>query len=241
MDCEREPRRRRAPLVLAVAGALFLTGAAGGARGADAPREGRETAREIALRLDARLATLRTMKGRFVQSFASSGLGMPQSEGGRFFLKRPDLMRWDYTTPEVKTAVSDGAHTWLYVPEDAVVYRGSVAAFKSRGAFAALASGSLRSEFEAIGVEARGAQVRGDVVLTLKPLSERDDLASLLIEIEPTRLSIASMTAIDGAGNRIAILFSDVEEDVDLPGDLFTFAPPDGARVIDQDPRPANR
>jgi len=178
------------------------------------------------------------MKGRFVQSFTSSGLGMPQSEGGRFFLKRPDLMRWDYTTPEIKTAVSDGAHTWLHVPEDGVVYRGSVAAWKSRGAFAALASGSLRAEFEATSAEARGARVRGDVVLSLKPLSERDDLATLLIEIDPVRLSIASMTAIDGAGNRVAIVFTDVEEDVELPADLFRFSPPEGARVIDQDSAP---
>ncbi|HZE89914.1 MAG TPA: outer-membrane lipoprotein carrier protein LolA, partial [Verrucomicrobiae bacterium] len=96
----------------------------------------------------------------------------------------------------------------------------------------------LRAEFEATSAEARGARVRGDVVLSLKPLSERDDLATLLIEIDPVRLSIASMTAIDGAGNRVAIVFTDVEEDVELPADLFRFSPPEGARVIDQDSAP---
>jgi outer membrane lipoprotein carrier protein len=180
------------------------------------------------------------MKGRFVQTFTSSGLGVPQSEGGRFFLSRPDLMRWDYTTPERKTAVSDGTHTWLYMPEDEVVYKGSVAEWRSSGAFSILAGGSLIDEYEPVEAEAATAQRHGDVVLTVRPRKERDDLSTLVLEIEPKDLHLVSVTAVDGAGNRISVIFSDVEEDMRLDRDLFSFTPPAGARIIDQAgaPRP---
>lgn len=223
-----------------------LVGAAGMAvglplaAGEDEGLSERAAAREILVRLDRRLQTIATMRGRFVQTFTSSGLGLPQSEGGRFFLSRPDLMRWDYTTPEKKTAVSDGTHTWLHIPEDGVVYRGTVAAWKRGGAFSILAGGSLVDAYDAAGVEAGTAARRGYVVLTLHPKTEREEFTSLLVELEPKGLRLSSVIAVDGAGNRIAALFSDVEENVQLDRGLFSFAPPAGARVIDQEP-PAAR
>jgi len=236
------PRRRFEPLLLV---ACVLAG--GIPSGAVGPAEGtgggsdREAAREIMSRFDKRLRSVGTMRGRFVQTFTSSGLGVPQSEGGRFYLIRPDLMRWDYTSPERKTAVSDGTHTWLYMQEDDVVYRGSVAAWKSGGAFAILAGGSLMEEYDPVEAEARTAKRRGDIVLTVRPRREHDDYSTLLLEIEPKELKLASVTAVDGAGNRITVNFSDVEENVRLQRDLFSFSPPPGARIIDQDsppPRP---
>ena len=234
-------RRGRSPRVFAglLAGVVSVCGVSS----ADGPVgvSDRDSAREIMRRLDRRLRSVGTMKGRFVQTFTSSGLGVPQSEGGRFFLSRPDLMRWEYTTPGKKTAISDGTHTWLYVPEDDVVYRGSVAVWKGGGAFSILAGGSLLEEYEPVDAEAATAQRRGDVVLTVKPLKERDDFATLVLEIEPGELKLTSMTAVDGAGNRISVIFSDVEENVKLDRALFSFSPPAGARIIDQDPAPPRR
>jgi len=196
-------------------------------------------ATEILSRLDRRLQAVTTMKGRFIQSFTSAGLGVPQSESGRFFISRPDRMRWDYTRPEEKTAISDGTHTWLHLPEEGVVYKGSVAAWKNGGAFSILAGGSLRDEYSAIDVDVAQATRKGDVVLALKPRRERDEFVSLLVEVDPVSLTLVSVVAVDGAGNRISAFFSEIEENVALPRDVFLFKPPVGARVIDQDHRPA--
>ena len=192
------------------------------------------TARDIIARLDRRLRSVTTMRGRFVQTFVSSGLGMPQSESGRFWLSRPDRMRWEYTKPELKTAVSDGTHTWLHVPEDNVVYRGSVSEWRQGGAFAVLSEGRIGESFEARGLETAAALKRGDVVLILRPSAPRDDYETLLIEVEPGTLRIAAVTAVDSMGNRIGAAFSDIEENVALAPDLFRFTPPPGARVLDQ-------
>jgi len=214
--------------------ALLLAVLPPGWAAASGDAAGKEAAVEILSRLDARLAGMTTMKGRFVQTFTSAGLGVPQSESGRFYLSRPDRMRWDYASPEKKVAVSDGLHTWLYLPEEETVYRGSVDSWKKGGAFALLAGGSLRAEYDAIGVEATGAR-KGNIVLSLKPRVQRDEFGSVLVEVNPADLTLASVTAVDGMGNRIAALFTDVEENVRLDPGLFTFSPPPRARVIDQE------
>src|SRR5262245_52123654 len=66
-------------------------------------------------RLQARIDHLRSLKGRFVQSLDSKSLGRPRTEEGRFCLRKPSLMRWDYEKPEEKLAILDGRNSWLYV------------------------------------------------------------------------------------------------------------------------------
>lgn len=202
---------------------------------------GPETARRILLRLEARLHRISTMKAHFVQTFASSGLGVPQAEEGTFMLQAPDLMRWEYEKPERKLAISDGKHTWFYLPEEKVVYRGSVEEWKEKGAFAVLVSGELSSKFEAVSASSGGTLLPGRVLLELRPRGEPGDFTSVEVEIEPSTLEIASFTAIDAMGNRIGLALAGVEENVHLPDASFTFVPPRGVEVIDQSSGAADR
>ena len=195
----------------------------------------RAVAREILARLEARLARLRTMKGRFIQSFTSAGLGVPQTEEGTFFIKSPNLMRWEYERPEKKLAVCDGDHTWFYLPEEGVVYRGTAKEWREGGAFAVLVGGDLISRYEAIGASAEEAGRPGNILLTMKPRGQSNDFDSIEVEIDPRTLNIATLTAIDAMGNRIGLALAGVEENVRLSEAAFVFSPPRGSRVIDQD------
>lgn len=215
-------------LALALLAALPAAATPSGGRAADPA--------EILARLDAHLASIESMEGRFIQSFVSSGLGVPQTEEGRFAIRRPDLMRWEYRSPEEKLAVSDGRNTWLYMPEEETVYKGSVSQWKEGGAFAVLAGGSLRQEYEALSVGVEGATRKGDLLLRLKPLSPREQYEYLDIQFDPRSLALHSITAIDGMGNRVAVILSQVRENVALERSRFEFTPPEGVRVVDQSP-----
>lgn len=219
---------------------LSLAGPPAAATGEEAaPREDADPrASEVLSRLDARLESVRSLKGRFVQTFTSSGLGIPQAEEGIFSIRRPDRMRWEYRKPERKLAVSDGTHTWLYMPEEGVVYRGDVRDWKEGGAFALLAGGSLSAEFVALSVGVEGASREGDLLLELRPAKPRDQYEQLLVQFEPSSLSISSITAVDAMGNRISVILSDLQEDPEMNEGEFTFRPPAGVRVIEQG-RPA--
>jgi len=210
---------------------------------APAPRadDGAETARRILLRLESRLQDVRTMKAHFVQTFVSSGLGVPQAEEGTFMLQAPDLMRWEYDKPEKKLAISDGTHTWFYLPEEKVVYKGSVAEWKEKGAFAGLVSGRLSEKFEAVSASSGGTVLPGHVMLELKPRGDAEEFTSVEIEIEPSTLDIASFTVIDPMGNRIGLSLARVEKNGRLPDAAFTFEPPRGVDVVDQSSPGAGR
>jgi outer membrane lipoprotein carrier protein len=202
--------------------------------------EERLAARRVLERLDSRLATMRSMKGRFIQTFTSAGLGVPQAESGRFALLKPDRLRWDYTSPEKKTAVSDGDHTWLHVPEEGVVYRGTVKVWKRSSAFAILSGGRISDTFEAVSVDAVTAARKGDLVLRLRP-READEFTEVIIEIEPEGMVIRSVAGVDGMGNRITASFTDIEENPTFPADFFVFKPPPSAKVVDHEGGPAPR
>lgn len=222
-------------LAIGLSAAGSLGGAAAAPHGPDDPAEAEiATAREILSRLDERLRGIRSMRGRFVQTFVSAGLGIPQAEEGRFVVQRPDRLRWDYVKPERKTAISDGEHTWLHLPEEKLVYRGSVAAWRRTGAFAILVGGSLADEYDADGLEADSASRRGDLVLRLTPRRPREEVREILVEIEPKKLDIVAVTAVDALGNRTGVHLSDVEENVRIRSDLFVFTPPRGTRVVDR-------
>lgn len=223
---------RHPPALLAVA--LLVT--AGAAGGETSPGEAGPDPRaaEILARLDARLQAVRSLKGTFIQTFVSSGLGIPQTEEGTFAIRRPDRMRWDYVKPERKLAVSDGTHTWLYMPEEKIVYRGDVRDWKEGGPFSLLAGGSLTSEFVAVSVGVEGALRSGDLVLELRPAEPRDQYEVLLLQFDPSSLVIHAVTAIDAMGNRTSVILGDLEVNPDLAKAEFTFSPPEGVRVVEQ-------
>ena len=66
--------------------------------------------------LQSRYASVRTIRGSFQQNYRAPGI--EQSEAGRFWMKKPGLMRWEYRSPATKLFVADGHECFLYVPQD---------------------------------------------------------------------------------------------------------------------------
>ena len=54
----------------------------------------------------------------FVHSYRGGVLKQEAIERGRLLVKKPGKMRWDYTSPEKKTFVSDGHRLYSYIPQD---------------------------------------------------------------------------------------------------------------------------
>ena len=195
-------------------------------------------------RLQARLDRVSTVRGRFVQSLDSASLGRPRTETGRFMIRKPDLMRWEYESPERKLAVIDGTHTWLYLPEDREVHRGSASGARGSGAPALLMTGALRLDRDFVsrrpGPKELAAELplpEGTVVIELTPKRSDLEFQKVLLAIDPDRLQIRKLVLVDPLGDRMSFTFSDMEEDIALPDSLFRFEPPPGVEVVDtEDP-----
>ena len=213
---------------------LLMTTLAASAAGAPAPAA---PAGEIVERLQARLDRMTTLKGRFVQTLDSKSLGRPRTEEGRFCLKKPAFMRWDYERPEEKLALLDGTHSWLYLPADHEVYRGLMKDVEHSSAPALLLSGRLRLDDDFVSrllpaSEAGPQGVAGAVPLELKPKKPSEEFERLVLALD-ARMQIRRLTVFDALGGRMVFDLFDLEEDTVLPDDLFYFTIPAGVDVIE--------
>ena len=188
--------------------------------------------------LQQKLDSLKTLSGRFEQTLESATLGRSRVESGRFYLKRPGLMRWEYAAPEKKLAIVDGTHTWLYLQEDREVYRGSAARLEQAGAAALLLSGTARltSDYKArrltLGeIPAPGAA--GAVAIELTPARPGEEASTLILAIDPRRLEVRMLVVNGEMQDRMVFRFHDVVENGPLDAGLFRFTPPAGVEVIE--------
>lgn len=190
-------------------------------------------------RLQSKLDTVRSLRGRFIQRLDARALGRQRTERGTFSIKRPDMMRWDYEKPERKLAVTDGVTTWLYIPEDREAYAGSPDDLESGGAAMLLLAGRLKlsEDFTSRSLtpdEAGPQGISGAEVLELTPSRSDEDFEKLVVAVDPENLQIRRLTVIDPLGDRMIFDFFDLVENPDIDDEVFAFEPPPGTEVIDE-------
>src|ERR1051325_8869833 len=90
--------------------AAITTAAATTVRAADA------TASEVAQALQKKYDGIKDFSADFTHVYEGGVLKKQVTERGHLLVKKPGKMRWDYTTPDAKTFVSDGLKMYSYVP-----------------------------------------------------------------------------------------------------------------------------
>jgi outer membrane lipoprotein carrier protein len=219
------------PLILA---ASFLAAAG-------APASDRVASDPLVHALQEKLDHLGALKGRFMQSLDSRSLGRPRAEEGRFFIKKPAMMRWEYEKPEAKLAITDGATTWLYLPEDREAHRGSFADLEGGGAVALLLAGRMRLDRDFTSRRLTGAELEeagpagaaGASVLELKPVKATEEFERLIVSVDPERLQIRRLCLVDPVGDRMVFELYDLTENPVLSDTLFHFDVPPGVEVVE--------
>src|SRR5262245_7395001 len=191
----------------------------------------------LIVQLQSKLDSMKTLKGRFVQTLDSSLIAGPRTEEGRLFLRKPSLMRWEYDTPERKLAIADGRNTWLYIPADRQVQKGTLRDLDEEGAAALLLAGriSLVKDFRSRRLPdqaAAEAGAPGAVAIELTPVRKRTDVQKVVLVIDEGRLLIRAVTVVNQDGDSMSLALYDLETDLELDMALFTFTPPQGVDVL---------
>ncbi len=179
-------------------------------------------------RVDAYLASLKTLSADFVQVVRSRDGRITNRATGTLSISRPNKFRWDYRDPYVQTIVADGTKLWLYDADLAqVTVRPLQSGLGSTPAMLLSGAGSVAGSF-------KGGPVERDAQWTwcrLTPKERASDFEVVSLGFNP-KGELAAMELTDKLGQTTSLDFSDVRRNVPLDSALFRFEPPKGADVI---------
>lgn len=213
--------RVRPALWLSFAAALLFATPPGAA--ADGPCAGALASLQTTYR------SLSTLTARFRHTLHAKTLGQEEVETGTLYLAAKGRMRWQYETPKGKLAVSDGSHSWLYLPAEKQVFVQEVGAGPDAPLAIRLLTGSadLTREFSC----SEAHQTEGVTTLRLKPVEEVPGVQEVEVTVAPGGL-LQRVSYTDGLGNEILLEFTELKSGGVLDPSLFQFQPPKDAKVL---------
>jgi chaperone LolA len=181
-------------------------------------------------KLQAFIAQTLSARASFTQQVLDKNGKTVQSASGKLVFSRPGKFRWEYQKPYEQLIVGDGEKLWVYDKELA-----QVTVKKLEGALgsspAALLAGSNDIE-EYYNVNAKGVS-RGLDWLEAYPKEPDSMFQKVRMGFKGNTLD--TMELHDQLGQITQIRFSRIERNPKLPADAFTFTPPQGVDVIEDE------
>ena len=195
---------------------LLLLGLTGGAR-ADAVDSLRDFAQNV-----------KSGKASFTQTVTSVDGAKKKTSSGQFEFVRPNRFRFVYAKPFEQQIVADGQKVWLYdVDLNQVTVRPMAQALGATPA-ALLAGATLDKEFDLKAVPA----AEGFEWVQATPKIKDGPIQLLRVGFKGKDL--AALDIVDAFGQRSALRFTALEQNIKLSDEQFRFTPPKGADVIQQ-------
>ncbi len=202
---------------------------------APAAAQTRPAAAELARSLQQRYNRVRDFSADFVHTYRGGVLRTQATERGTMRVKKPGMMRWEYSAPEKKTFVSDGTKIYSYIPQDRQVIVSDVPKGDqaSTPILFLAGQGDLTRDFTAsYAQETAAAAVPGTWPLKLVPRKPEPEYDSLVLHLDPETLQIRALTTTDAQGGESRFTFSNMKENRGLSDKEFAFRIPRGVDVI---------
>jgi outer membrane lipoprotein carrier protein len=179
----------------------------------------------LARKVQATYERTKDLEARFRQTYTYAGFGRRQVSQGTLRVKKPGMMRWDYTSPAEKTVAVKGTRLVQLEPEENQVYvddRFDASAMSAAVTFL-LGKGDLVKEFD-LSLDASGA-------LLLRPKVEDPRVESIALTVNDAG-DVVATRVVDGAGNVNEIRFEDVKRNQGIPDSAFEVKIPKDARRV---------
>ncbi len=193
---------------------------------------------DVVGRVDDRYAKTQDLQGTFTQETIIEGFESGFKSTGRFYLKKPGLLRWDYLEPSKEHIYVDGDAVMMYVPEHQQVVKGTLTQIAaSKGPLALLLGvGKLSQQFTVLESPeaANGAQELRDLMLIPKPDGDTaPTIKKIILELFPDSYLIQTISIFETSGNISRVRFADIQMNQGLSTDLLKFTVPQDVVVID--------
>lgn len=183
---------------------------------------------EVIQRMQAVYESMDTLRAAFEQETRVRSARKVIREEGTVYYLRPGLMRWDYSVPKEKRLYLSSKKSWLFLPQDKIVYVKENGIFSSN-IIARFITGAGRIE-EDFTINFEGQE--GEIKLTLRPKEKSPAVKAMKITVSPKTFVVTSCRYTDDYGNEVYIRFKSIELNAPLEQKLFFFNPPQGVTVL---------
>ncbi len=179
-------------------------------------------------KLNAFISQTQSARATFVQKVMDKSGKAIQTSSGKLSFYRPGKFRWEYEKPNQQLIVGDGQKLWIYDQD-----LNQVTVKKMEGALgsspAALLAGS--NEIESFyNLNAKGTKGGLD---WLEAYPKSSDTMFEKVRMGFKGNTLDTMELFDHLGQVTVIRFANIERNPKLAADTFTFAPPKGADVLE--------
>jgi len=193
---------------------------------------------EVVGHVDDRYAKTQDLQGKFTQETIIEGFESGFKSTGKFYLKKPGLLRWDYLEPSKEHIYVDGDAVMMYVPEHQQVVKGTLTQIAaSKGPLALLLGvGKLSQQFTVVESPEPSKDSTKVSDLTLIPKPDGDSaptIKKIQLQLFPDSYLIQTITIFEASGNISRVSFDDIQVNQGLSPDLLKFSLPPDVVVVD--------
>jgi len=193
---------------------------------------------DVVGRVDDRYAKTQDLQGTFTQETIIEGFETGFKSTGRFYLKKPGLLRWDYLEPSKEHIYVDGDEVMMYVPEHQQVVKGTLTQISaSKGPLALLLGvGKLSKQFTVLESAEASSDSQKIPDLTLIPKPDGDKaptIKKILLQLFTDSYLIQAITIFETSGNISRVHFDHIQANQGLATNLLKFTLPPDVVVVD--------
>ncbi|MEX0830687.1 MAG: outer membrane lipoprotein carrier protein LolA [Nitrospirales bacterium] len=193
---------------------------------------------DVVGRVDDRYAKTQDLQGDFIQETIIEGFETGFQSTGKFYLKKPGLLRWDYLEPSKEHIYVDGDTVMMYVPEHQQVVKGTLTQIAaSKGPLALLLGvGKLAQQFTVVQPSDASNSSKKSADLTLIPKPDGDTaptIKKIELQLYPDTYLIQTITIFEASGNISRVRFDHLQANQGLSANLLKFKLPPDVVVVD--------
>jgi len=188
-----------------------------------------------------RYQSMQTLEAKFTQTaFRHNIMGHLEKlvQKGELRIKKPGMLRWDYTHPEKRLYISNGKTLWIYSPEDKQVIQRRWNSKEVALQFL-LGMGNISRDFDyrLLKTEEKKnfSTAKGNWIY-LTPKKERVDdfgpLEALILNINPKTQLVSDAWIIDPIGTKTHWQFERIRLDKGISDKTFQFQIPKNVQVL---------
>ncbi len=194
--------------------------------------------RKVVKTLQATYRNTKDLQADFTQQTRIEGFATPLGSRGRFYIKKPGRLRWDYREPTVEQIYVNKNRVQMYVPAHEQVLIGDLTRMTASRAPLRLLQGvaKLEEEFDLAPTRVLQTGAGGLPLVTLLPKTSTHEavqnVAKIVLEVQPKTYYIKTLHIHEISGNISTFEFTNLQANTGLKDDLFEFTVPPGVEVV---------